>query len=518
MTFATSAAVGVGVRSFPSVLAHAVKQAKRIVVMQFRITRAAMQTLKYLVVGLCGALITLVVSYVVVVNNRPDLSVWHVVELNDEYSADSEVKNYAEYLVLEERLFKQLDTLVYEKVPTGPENAINRYSRGSLSDPSTLPINWNRTFELKHTAPQAGVLLLHGLSDSPYSMRALAERLHEHGANVVSLRIPGHGTAPSGLVDVRWQDMAAAVRLAAKYVREGIGDKPFYLIGYSNGGALAVEYMLSTVGDLSDSPLSGVVLLAPEIGVPGSAAFAVWQGRLGRLLGIDKLAWVSQTPEYDPYKYGSFAVNAGDLAHRITVHIQRQLDLLQGTGKLDKLPPILAFQSSVDATISAPALVRNLFSRLPPARHELVLFDINRRVEASLLLKEDPRTVFAPLLADENRSFDFTLVSNKNSQDGRVEAHTTPYDARVSSTMILANDWPKGVYSLSHVALPFPPDDPIYGGPDVADGPGLQIGNLALRGERGVLQVSATDIMRLRWNPFFDYMENRILQFSELNE
>jgi hypothetical protein len=84
--------------------------------------------------------------------------------------------------------------------------------------------------------------------------------------------------------------------------------------------------------------------------------------------------------------------------------------------------------------------------------------------------------------------------------------------------MILANDWPKGVYSLSHVALPFPPDDPIYGGPEVADGPGLQIGNLALRGERGVLQVSATDIMRLRWNPFFDYMENRILQFSELNE
>ncbi len=484
----------------------------------FRITRAAMQALKYLAVWLFGAFIVVVVSYIVIVNNRADLSVWHVVELDQEYSADSEVNTFAEYLALEKRLFEQLDTLVYDEVPAGPENTINRYSRGSLSDPSSLPSNWNRTFELTHAEPRAGVLLLHGLSDSPYSMRALAQRLHAQGANVVGLRIPGHGTAPSGLVDVRWQDMAAAVRLAAKHVQESIGDKPFYMIGYSNGGALAIEYTLSMIEDQSESPLAGVILLAPEIGLSGSAAFAVWQGRLGRILGMDKLAWVSVTPEYDPYKYGSFAVNAGDLAHRITVQIQEQLDALQNTDKLDELPPILAFQSSVDDTVTASALVENLFSRLPAAGHELVLFDVNRRVEASFLLKNDPRSVFDPLLKDQERNFDLTVVANESNEGSSVAAYTRPYDTRAPSMLTLANDWPKGVYSLSHVALPFPPDDPIYGGPEVADGPGLQIGNLAFRGERGVLHVSATELMRLRWNPFFDYMEERVLQFTGLAE
>lgn len=483
--------------------------------MQFRITRAAMQATKYLAVWLCGVFIAGVIAYVFVVSNRSDLSVWHLVKLDEEYSADSDVKSYAEYLALEERLFKQLDSLVYGKVPQGPENTINRYSRGSLSDPASQPINWNRSFELNHELPRAGVLLLHGLSDSPYSMRALAERLHQQGANVVGLRIPGHGTAPSGLVDVRWQDMAAAVRLAAKHVQESAAGKPLYLVGYSNGGALAVDYTLSALDDATMPSVAGLVLLAPEIGVSARAAFAVWQGRLGRFLGVDKLAWVSVKPEYDPYKYGSFAVNAGDLAHRITVHIQKRLNTLQDTGKLDDLPPILAFQSGADATITATALVRNFFARLPPAGHELVLFDIDRRDDTSILLKSDPRDEFLPLLADPNRSFDLTVISNENGQSPRVRARTAPRDINALSTSVYVGEWPSGVYSLSHVAMPFPPDDPIYGGPEAGDGPGLRLGNLELRGERGMLQVSAADAMRLRWNPFFDYVAERVLCFTE---
>ena len=42
----------------------------------------------------------------------------------------------------------------------------------------------------------------------------------------------------------------------------------------------------------------------------------------------------------------------------------------------------------------------------------------------------------------------------------------------------------------------------------------LQIGKLALRGERGVLQIPAADMLRLRWNPFYSYMEQRLLEFT----
>jgi len=477
--------------------------------------RPALTLLRFLAAGFIGSLLTAVAVYVYILDSRPDLSVWHTADLDEEFTAGSGLADFAQYLALEERLFAQLDELVYARVPTGPSEATNRYSRGSLADPGRWPLNWNRSFELPHEEPQAGVLLLHGLSDSPYSMRVLGQTLHQQGAMVLGLRIPGHGTAPSGLVETRWQDMAAAVQLAAQHVRDAVGDKPVFLVGYSNGGALAVEYTLSTLADNALPEVAGVVLLSPEIGISGVAALAVWQGRLGHLLGLEKLAWNDLLPEYDPYKYGSFAVNAGDIAYRLTGRIQRQLDALQGTGKLEELPPILAFQSGVDATVSAAALVTNLFDRLPPVGHELVLFDINRRTEVGPLLKEDPRTVFEPLLRNDTRAFDLTVATNENGESNRVIARTARLGDEIAGTAYIG-EWPRGVYSLSHVALPFSPLDPVYGGPQAADSPGIALGDLAPRGERGVLKISGTNALRLRWNPFFDYVSARVVQFTGL--
>jgi len=468
--------------------------------------------------GLLGAFIALLIVYILFLESRPDLSIWHLADLDQEYTAESGVSDFDHYLSLEERLFAQLDALVYEQVPQGPENAINRYSRGSLTDSGSWPVNWNRSFVLPRDEPAVGVLLIHGLSDSPYSMRALGKKLHDSGAWVLGLRVPGHGTAPSGLVEVRRQDMAAAVKLAARHVKKAIGAKPFYLVGYSNGGALSVEYALSALEDSSLPPPTGVVLLSPEIGVTAAAAFAVWQGRLGHLLGLEKLAWNSVSPEYDPYKYGSFAVNAGDLAYRITTHIQDQLDALQGTGKLGNMPPLLAFQSSVDATVSPGALVENLFARLPSANHELVLFDINRRVGTSALVKQDPRTVFRPMLEKLDRHFDLTVVTNENEDSSLAVARKWVPGEEDYSAQISLNDWPSDVYSLAHVALPFSPDDPIYGSPASAGVTGVHLGSLALRGENGVLHVSGSELLRLRWNPFFDYVQSRILTFMELSD
>jgi hypothetical protein len=235
-------------------------------------------------------------------------------------------------------------------------------------------------------------------------------------------------------------------------------------------------------------------------------------------LGLEKLAWNGLLPEYDPYKYGSFAVNAGDLAYRITAHIQDQLDALQDSGRLEKMPPILAFQSSVDATVTATALVANLFARLPPANHELVLFDINRNFDAAILLKHDPRTVFKPLLDKSDRGYDLTVVTNEGPKTNRVIARTTAYGKADDSAPIKIGDWPPGIYSLAHVALPFSPQDPVYGGPLAGTSPGIQLGNLAPRGERGVLKISGTDLLRLRWNPFFDYVESRVLRFTQLED
>jgi hypothetical protein len=65
--------------------------------------------------------------------------------------------------------------------------------------------------------------------------------------------------------------------------------------------------------------------------------------------------------------------------------------------------------------------------------------------------------------------------------------------------------------------VPFPPGDPLYGGAPREASPGIRLGQIALRGERGVLQIPASDMLRLRWNPFYPYLESRVLAFVGLH-
>ena len=295
-------------------------------------------TLKALIYGIAGGLVVLVIIFVMFLESRPELNVWHQIKLDAEFTADSPVQSFEDYLALEKQLFVQLDERVFTRISTEDRNLTNRYHRGSLSDPGHWSPNWNRTFELSTDAPKAGVLLLHGMSDSPYSLRSLDRRLHSAGAWVIGLRLPGHGTAPSGLLQVKWEDMAAAVRLAMRHLSTKVGGRPLYLVGYSNAS-------------------------------------------------------------------------------------------------------------------------------------------------------EDSRDI---------------VVLQKKPGDSKITRK--PLDMK----------WPVNIYSLSHVALPFPVNDPLYGMIDSNDRSKIQLGNMDLRGERGVLQIPAAYMLRLRWNPFYPYIERRLLEFVPL--
>ena len=493
-----------------------------------KLLHSSRRILQTVLSSLVGALIVMIIVFVVTMNNRPDLEIWHKVELDQEFHADADVKDFAAYLALEDRLFAELDTAIYQDTKQEPDRSINRYQRGSMSDPGRWPTNWNRTFVLDTDKPRLRVLLLHGMSDSPYSMRSIGQSLHKRDAKVIGLRIPGHGQAPSGLLDVKWEDMAAAVRLAILHLDEGAGEEPLFIVGYSNGGALAVQYALDSLSDDNLPAVDGLVLMSPEIGITKIAALAVVQEHLGHLLGLEKLAWNSLQPEYDPWKYGSFALNAGIQAYRITKEIQSQITSQGRAGLLGRMPPILAFQSAVDATVQAPALISNLFERLPltdasksdpkQTGHELVLFDINRFAEIDVLIKADPVAWVEPLLKKGNSTFQATFLSNAGRADEQIVTATRRPGSSAVTKCETGLLWPQDVYSLTHVALPFPPDDPTYGNDEKNPSPGINLGAMALRGERNVLLVSASEMLRLRSNPFHSYMVWRLLIFMGLME
>jgi hypothetical protein len=82
---------------------------------------------------------------------------------------------------------------------------------------------------------------------------------------------------------------------------------------------------------------------------------------------------------------------------------------------------------------------------------------------------------------------------------------TTPVDAA------LGLEWSRDLFSLSHVALPFPQSDPVYGSlaRDAPGGP-VALGLLSPRGERAVLTVPVDVLMRVSSNPFFPYLSERL--------
>lgn len=278
-----------------------------------------------------------------------------------------------------------------------------------------------------------------------------------------------------------------------------------------------MHYALSTLDDKDMPSVDRLVLISPLIGVRPAAALAVWQARLGHLLGLEKLAWNDILPEYDPFKYGSFAVNAGDLSYRITSEIQRLLAERSGTGALEGMPPILAFTSAVDATVRATDLVAHLFNRLAPGGHELVVYDINRVTGIEYFLSWSPAEMIAVLEQGAGRNFVLGLVTNENPDSTSVVLKRWTLGRSQPDETALNLRWPEDVYSLSHIALPFPPEDPLYGGHPSEPSPGVYLGDIARRGERGVLQVSPAAMLRLRWNPFYSWQEQRIREFLALD-
>ncbi|MGB5307921.1 MAG: alpha/beta hydrolase, partial [Arenicellales bacterium] len=184
-----------------------------------------------------GAVLGIIILYVYLMQNRPDLHPWHTLSLEEEFTIKStaKIKTFPEYLAQEEKLFDELQEKIYNNGTDKHEHQLIRYDPTSMANPFLYETNWNRSFELKQENPAGGVLLLHGLSDSPYSLRELANTLHQQGNYVLGLRMPGHGTVPSGLVDASWQDMAAAVKIAVRHLSDKIGSRHLHIIGYSMG-------------------------------------------------------------------------------------------------------------------------------------------------------------------------------------------------------------------------------------------------------------------------------------------
>jgi alpha-beta hydrolase superfamily lysophospholipase len=438
----------------------------------------------------------------------PELQLWHSHEVEAEFrEADfPDGITFDQYKELEERLFDELDDAVYDNA----SGLLNRYNKDSVVYPGDAGQRWNRSFELQNNKPRGGVLFIHGASDSPYSTRSIAQLLNESGMYVLSVRLPGNGTIPSGLRDAKLEDWLAVTRMGVDQVQKVIGTElPLYIAGYSIGGALAVNYAIDSLDDPSLVTPARLFLYTPAIGVSAAARFSSWDLALSRIPLFEKFTWLSVEAEFDPYKFNSFSKNAGHITYLLTERIRKKFLALDDK---TRLPPMIAFQSLADSTIKVGALVDQFYKNLPENGSELVLFDINRADDFEHFIDDTQRDLNDRLANSEDLPFHYTLVTNASGTSIDMVARTRAVGATGFDTTPLNMRWPNSVYSLSHVSLVFRPDDRWYGSTVSSD---FNLGTLAPRGETAILKSPIARFMRLRYNPFFDYLAERTLEFCE---
>ena len=321
-------------------------------------------------------------------------------------------------------------------------------------DPARFPTGTNGR-------QRKGIVMVHGLSDSPYMMRTLAEHFRERGFLVRSILLPGHGTRPGDLTEVK----EGAWRQALQYAVQDTGRQVenLYLAGFSTGGALAVDYAAQHPGSLT-----ALFLFAPCLQVKSPAA------RWARLVGLFR-TWLEIRDDRDFAKYESFPFNAAAQIVALTDRL-KESSAFQPNGLA--LPVFIAL-SGEDETVDSAFTLDFFQKRLPNPANRLILYSGNRT---------------PPTFSDQ-----------------RVAVVTGFLPGRK-------------ILSLSHLSLTLPAEDGHYGSQgdyrsclhypaESVEYAECSAGRTAWLGEKTAANLQTGLLQRLTWNPRYTLQIDEIDRF-----
>ncbi len=360
-----------------------------------------------------------------------------------------------------------------------------------------------------------GVLLIHGLNDTPYSMWDLAARFSKACYMVRAILLPGHGTVPGDLIKIGLPDWRDAVAKAVWGFR-GHVDR-LVIAGFDLGANLALDAALD-LGLPPELELDGIVMLAP--------------------------AFSYQPPQFGPAATGP----GGDALWG---------DVFDETERL-------RYQSTAQPSIAAiNALGRELFERDAPRHIPLIVVaSADDAVTDPELVQEwfcsqetTPRKLLwytrypcrpLPNCRCTVGSRDKALSERKICTINRSVAHDLGFDGKVGD---FARETPRdcgfgrkltpnpSILDLAHMALLAAPNNPRYG---AASGrrdclhysweletpeERVCVGDLVGEGERYLRYGEASSanlrnyiLRRLTNNPDFNFMATAVLDFLDQND
>ncbi|MBL4820755.1 MAG: esterase [Gammaproteobacteria bacterium] len=202
-----------------------------------------------------------------------------------------------------------------------------------------------------------GFLLIHGLSDSPYLLSAVARSLA--GAYPCSLirglLVPGNGTVPGDLMRVSRDDWERITNFGVEGFKELVDE--LYVVGYSNGSSLILNYLDQQP---DDDFIAGLIFLSPGMKAKSELIYLAPYIRY-------VMRWVNVNTDLDAAKYESFPMNAAaefqELTNIITDPHLRPLDI-----------PVFMAMSGDDTTIDAMASAEFFCNKVNNKRRHLLWY------------------------------------------------------------------------------------------------------------------------------------------------
>ena len=182
---------------------------------------------------------------------------------------------------------------------------------------------------------EVGILLVHGFTGSPASMRPWAEYLNQRGYTVKVPLLPGHGTTPHDLNLVKWQEWHAKVESDLQELLRTC--RKVFICGLSMGGGTTLN-----IATRYSKDLAGIILVNPMIHVkfvPHQLAWAISRFQKMR----DSVGDDIKRPGITEYGYDALPA----------VGVYELLKMLHYTRKRlhDVTAPMLLFHSVDDHTL-----------------------------------------------------------------------------------------------------------------------------------------------------------------------
>lgn len=210
--------------------------------------------------------------------------------------------------------------------------------RAFISDNKTQEITMNMPFECGTQYREIGVLLVHGLGDSPYFFRDVANAMCNEGIHVRTILLPGHGSKPGDMLNVSYEQWQQETNHHIRLFSEEVDN--LYIGGFSTGANLTTIASFSMAEELN---IKGLIHFSPAF----KSRFFV--SRLAPY--IDSLfPWPNVEEEDNPSRYNSTAM-PGFAAYQESVNVLQDLFSQSEKRKRTLNLPVLMVVAEKDSVV-----------------------------------------------------------------------------------------------------------------------------------------------------------------------